>query len=66
MRLDIYFLNNWNGYNSPEDWIYCIKRHLPISGLIIGIHGFSHAPRDTTYRIVLFGFGIGINVKTKQ
>ena len=65
MKARIYFLNNWNGYNSPERWNYCIKRKLPISGLIIGIHGFCHSPNSTTYRFVIFGFGIGVNITKK-
>lgn len=66
MKFDIYFMNSWVGYNSPDNWIYSIKHHSFISGLIVGINGFSHSPDSTTYRIVLFGFGIGINIRIKN
>jgi len=65
MKTRIYFLNNWNGHNSPERWNTEIKHRRPISGLIIGLHGFAHSFNSITYRIVIFGFGIGINITTK-
>lgn len=66
MKIKIYFLNNWNGYNSPNSWNRNIKHRMFINGLIIGLHGFYHSQDDITYRIVLFGVGIGINIKTNK
>lgn len=63
MKLNIYFMNNWNGYHSPNNWIRCIKHNKFVSGIIIGIYGFDHSMNDTTYKIVFFGFGICINIK---